>query len=89
MKEESENSSISVIKKDIAPRETRRNVRKDFRYKEPLEEPGSIYNAEVHGSAARLLKVHRITKYVKFCRDCYLPQETPGVVVPFPLFLLY
>ena len=86
MKEESENSSISVIKKDIAPRETRRNVRKDFRYKEPLEEPGSIYNAEVHGSAARLLKVHRITKYVKFCRDCYLPQETPGVVVPFNWF---
>ena len=86
MKEPSEISSVSIIKEDIAPRETRRKVRKDFRYIEPLEEPGSIYNAEVHGSAARLLKVHRITKYVKFCRDCYLPQETPGVVVPFNWF---
>ena len=86
MKEPSESSSVSIIKEDIAPRENRRKARKDFRYIEPLEEPGSIYNAEVHGSAARLLKVHRITKYVKFCRDCYLPQETPGVVVPFNWF---
>ena len=72
--------------KDIAPREARRNVRKDIHYIEQLEEPGSLYNAEVHGSAQRLLKVHRVTKYVKFCRDCSLPQETPGVVVPFNWF---
>ena len=72
--------------KDIAPREARRNARKDIHYIEQLEEPGSLYNAEVHGSAQRLLKVHRVTKYVKFCRDCSLPQETPGVVVPFNWF---
>ena len=82
----SEKSTDSIIKKDIAPRETRREARKKARYVEPLEEPGTLYNAEVHGSAARLLKVHRITKYVKFCRDCSLPQETPGVVVPFNWF---
>ncbi len=83
---ENSKSEDSIIKKDIAPRESRRKARKEFRYIEQLEEPGSLYNAEVHGSAARLLKVHRITKYVKFCRDCYLPQETPGVVVPFNWF---
>ena len=82
----SEKSSESVIKKNVAPRELRRGARKDFRYIEQLEEPGSLYNAEVHGSAQRLLKVHRITKYVKFCRDCSMPQETPGVVVPFNWF---
>ena len=75
-----------VVTKDVAPRQLRREARKEFRYIEPLEEPGSLYNAEVHGSAQRLLKVHRITKYVKFCRDCSLPQETPGVVVPFNWF---
>ena len=83
---ENSKSEISIIKEDIAPRESRRNARKDFRYIEQLEEPGSLYNAEVHGSAQRLLKVHRVTKYVKFCRDCSLPQETPGVVVPFNWF---
>lgn len=82
----SEKSSESVVKMDIAPRESRRKARKKFRYVEQLEEPGSLYNAEVHGSAQRLLKVHRITKYVKFCRDCSLPQETPGVITPFNWF---
>ena len=88
----SEKSDISdattktVIKEDVAPRETRRQARKDLAYVEPLEEPGTIYNAEVHSAAQRLLKVHRITKYVKFCRCCSLPQETPGVVVPFNWF---
>ena len=82
----SEKSNESVVKMDIAPRESRRKARKSFRYIEQLEEPGSLYNAEVHGSAQRLLKVHRITKYVKFCRDCSLPQETPGVVTPFNWF---
>ena len=48
-----------------------------------MDEPGTIYNAEVHQSAQRLLKVHRITNYVKFCKCCSLPQETPGIVVPF------
>ena len=88
--EKSENSSVktteTVVKEDIAPRETRRKARKELAYVEPLEEPGTIYNAEVHSAAQRLLKVHRITKYVKFCRCCSLPQETPGVVVPFNLF---
>jgi hypothetical protein len=87
--EESNKSDVTtetVIKEDIAPRETRRQARKDLAYVEPLEEPGTIYNAEVHSAAQRLLKVHRITKYVKFCRCCSLPQETPGVVVPFNWF---
>ena len=86
MNELSEKSSESVIKEDIPPREKRRNARKALSYIEPLEEPGTIYNAEVHGAAQRLLKVHRITKYVKFCRCCSLPQETPSVVVPFNCF---
>ena len=79
-------TSKRAVTRDIAPRQSRREARKDIRYVEPLEEPGSLYNAEVHGSAQRLLKVHRITKYVKFCRCCSLPQETPAVVVPFNWF---
>ena len=68
---------------DERPKVYRRIIRKKLSYIEPLDEPGTIYNAEVHQSAQRLLKVHRITKYVKFCKCCALPQETPGVVVPF------
>ncbi len=82
----SESISDSVIKADIPPREVRREKRKDNAYAEPLEEPGTLYNAEVHGSAQRLLNIHRVTKYVKFCRCCSLPQETPGVIVPFNWF---
>ena len=73
--------SIPVF--DKRPKVHRRIIRKKLSYIEPLDEPGTIYNAEVHQSAQRLLKVHRITKYVKFCKCCALPQETPGVVVPF------
>ena len=68
---------------DERPKVHRRIIRKKLSYIEPFDEPGTIYNAEVHQSAQRLLKVHRITKYVKFCKCCALPQETPGVVVPF------
>ena len=87
MSELSDTISIeTVVKEDVPPREKRRTARKNLAYIEPLEEPGTIYNAEVHGAAQRLLKVHRITKYVKFCRCCSLPQETPSVVVPFNCF---
>ena len=68
---------------DERPKVNRRITRKKLAYIEPLDEPGTIYNAEVHQSAQRLLKVHRITNYVKFCKCCSLPQETPGIVVPF------
>ena len=80
-----ENSIYSdkSISYDKRPKVHRRIIRKKLSYIEPLDEPGTIYNAEVHQSAQRLLKVHRITKYVKFCKCCALPQETPGVVVPF------
>ena len=76
-------SQETVLKNTTIPKEKRKIVRKKLSYIESLEQPGTIYNAEVHGSAQRLLKVHRITKYVKFCKCCSLPQETPGVVVPF------
>ena len=77
-------SSKEDIKKEVlALKEKRRKNSTKLSYIEPLEQPGTIYNAKVHGSAQRLLKVHRITKYVKFCKCCSLPQETPGVVVPF------
>ena len=76
----------SMIKEDVPPREKRRNAREELAYIEPLEEPGTIYNAEVHGVAQCLLKVHRVAKYVKFCRCCSLAKETPSVVVPFIWF---
>jgi hypothetical protein len=76
-------SQEDIIKESSIPKDKRKIIRKKLSYIESLEQPGTIYNAEVHGSAQRLLKVHRITKYVKFCKCCSLPQETPGVVVPF------
>ena len=79
-------SHKSILNESSIPKENRRKIRKKLSYIESLEQPGTIYNAEVHGSAQRLLKVHRITKYVKFCKCCSLPQETPGVVVPFNFF---
>ena len=82
---ETENSLYSdrSIIYDERPKVQRRILRKKFAYIEPLDEPGTIYNAQVHQSAQRLLKVHRITKFVKFCNCCALPQETAGAVVPF------
>ena len=80
--DQSKHSDKTIIY-DERPKVNRRITRKKLAYLEPLDEPGTIYNAEVHQSAQRLLKVHRITKYVKFCKCCSLPQETPGVVVPF------
>ena len=79
-------SKGSIEKKYIFLKEKRKQIHKKLAYIEPLEQPGTIYNAQVHGSAQRLLKVHRITKYVKFCKCCSLPQETPGAVVPFNFF---
>ena len=79
-------SQEDIIKESSIPKDKRKIIRKKLSYIESLEQPGTIYNAEVHGSAQRLLKVHRITKYVKFCKCCSLPQETPGVVVPFNFF---
>ena len=73
-------------KQEKNPKAYRRKIRKKLQYFDPLDEPGTIYNAEVHQSAQRLLKVKRITKYVKFCKCCSLPQETPGVVEPFNYF---
>ena len=86
-KEIKKSSSLeNRIKESTLPKEIRRKIRQKLSYIEPLEQPGTIYNAEFHGSAQRLLKVHRITKYVKFCKCCSLPQETPGVVIPFNFF---
>ena len=79
-------SSDSMTKEDVRPREKRKNARNKLAYIEPLEETGTIYNAEINAAAQSLLKVHRVTKYVKFCRCCSKPQETPSVVVPFSWF---
>ena len=65
------------------PREQRRFSRKKVAYIEPTEEPGTIYEAKVHSSSQRLLYIHRITKYVKFCHCCALPAETVGAVEPY------
>ena len=52
-------------------------------FDEPLEQPGKIYLAEIHGSAQRLLKIKKLSKYIRFCKCCLLPSETPGVVMPY------
>ena len=53
------------------------------KFEEPLEMPGKIFLAEIHGSAQRLLKVKKLSKYIRFCQCCLLPSETPGVVMPY------
>ena len=52
-------------------------------FEEPLAQPGNIFLAEIHGSAQRFLKIKKLSKYIRFCKCCLLPSETPGVVVPY------
>ena len=52
-------------------------------FEEPLAQPGKLFLAEIHGSAQRFLKIKRISKYIRFCKCCLLPSETPGAVIPF------
>ena len=52
-------------------------------FEEPLEHPGKIYLAEIHGSAQRLLKIKKLSKYIRFCKCCLLPSETTGIVTPY------
>ena len=52
-------------------------------FDEPLEQPGRIFLAEIHGSAQRLLKIKKLSKYIRFCKCCLLPSETTGLVVPY------
>ena len=62
----------------------RNNKIKEF--DEPLEQPGKILYAEIHGSAQRLLKIKKISKYIRFCKCCLLPSETTGLVTPYSCF---
>ena len=55
-------------------------------FDEPLEYPGKIFLAEIHGSAQRLLKIKKLSKYIRFCKCCLLPSETTGVVIPYSCF---
>ena len=52
-------------------------------FEEPLAQPGKLFPAEIHGSAQRFLKIKKLSKYIRFCKCCLLPTETPGVVVPY------
>ena len=55
-------------------------------FDEPLEQPGKILLAEIHGSAQRLLKTKKLSKYIRFCSCCLLPSETTGYVTPYSCF---
>ena len=52
-------------------------------FEEPLAQPGNLFSAEIHGSAQRFLKIKKLSKYIRSCKCCLLPSETPGVVVPY------
>ena len=52
-------------------------------FDEPLAMPGKIFLAEIHGSAQHFLKIKKLSNYIRFCKCCLLPSETPGVVVPY------
>ena len=60
-----------------------RNNNRIEEFEEPLEHPGKIILAEIHGSAQRLLKIRKLSKYIRFCKCCLLPSETTGVVIPY------
>ena len=48
-----------------------------------LEKSGNIYHAKIHGNAMKILNVpvtYEKEQKVKFCSDCYLPEETEGIV---------
>ena len=62
---------------------SKNKINKIEKFEEPLEQPGKIFLAEIHGSAQRLLKVKKLSKYIRFCQCCLLPSETPGVVMPY------
>ena len=52
-----------------------------------LDLPGTIEKAKIHGNAKKVLKIPNrfpSTKTVVFCNDCFLPQETEGVVEKYP-----
>ena len=71
--------SINIQKENNIKK--RKNKIEEF--DEPLEQPGRIFLAEIHGSAQRLLKIRKLSKYIRFCKCCLLPSETTGVVIPF------
>ena len=51
-----------------------------------LEKPGNIHHAVVHANAMKILDIPRKfeeNKKVNFCPDCYLPEETEGIVKKF------
>ena len=48
-----------------------------------LEKSGNILHAKIHGNAMKILNVpdtYQKDQKVKFCSDCYLPEETEGIV---------
>ena len=71
--------SINIQKENYFKK--RKNKIEEF--DEPLEQPGRIFLAEIHGSAQRLLKIRKLSKYIRFCKCCLLPSETTGVVIPY------
>ena len=48
-----------------------------------LDQPGTIEKAKIHGNAKKILnipkKIHT-DKTINFCNDCFLPEETKGVI---------
>ena len=51
-----------------------------------LDLPGTIEKAKIHGNSKKILYVKKKnigTKMVVFCNDCFLPQETEGIVEKF------
>ena len=54
---------------------------------EYLDLKGTIKNAKIHAKAKKILKTpkqYTPNNPVVFCNDCLLPQETKGIVEPFP-----
>lgn len=51
-----------------------------------LDQPGTIEKAMLHGSAQKILQIPKTfdqANRVRFCNDCYLPEEKEGIVQRF------
>ena len=68
---------------ELIENKKKKSKKKIEEFEEPLEQPGKIFLAEIHGSAQRLLKIKKLSKYIRFCQCCLLPSETPGIVMPY------
>ena len=90
IKDENENKKEKIENKNQKKEENNINENNngdDYNLiEDKLNEPGTIEHAKLHGKAYRILDTpleYPSDINVKFCNDCYYPEETKGAVEKF------